>query len=126
VHSPVPYDVVHFSGHADGDDLIFEDENHNAHPVPLDAIAELLSRKKIKCVILNACSTVKKMEKAIAPFTIGMNDDIEDESAANFSRGFYDALSAGKMYEEAFEEGVTQVRLKGGFADKIILLRSKD
>jgi hypothetical protein len=46
----------------------------------------------------------------------------EDESAANFSRGFYDALSAGKSYEKAFEEGVSAVKLKGGAADKIKLL----
>jgi hypothetical protein len=40
-----------------------------------------------------------------------MNDDIEDESAANFSRGFYDALSAGKSYDKAFEEGLSAVTL---------------
>jgi hypothetical protein len=51
-----------------------------------------------------------------------MSDDIEDESAAHFSRGFYDALSAGKSYEEAFEEGISAVKLKGGAADKIKLL----
>jgi hypothetical protein len=73
-------------------------------------------------VILNACNTVQKLTKAIAPYTIGMNDDIEDESATNFSRGFYDALSAGKSYDKAFEEGLSAVTLKGGAAYKIKLL----
>jgi hypothetical protein len=122
LHSSVGYDVVHFSGHADADDLIFEDENNQSHPVRLAVVAELLSQKKITCVILNACNTVQSMKTAIAPYTIGMADDIEDDNATAFSRGFYDALSAGKKYDEAFNEGLTAVKLRGGSADKIKLL----
>jgi hypothetical protein len=44
---------------------------------------------------------LQNMTTAIAPYTIGMEDDIYDESATAFSRGFYDALSAGKNYDEA-------------------------
>jgi hypothetical protein len=122
LHSTVAYDVVHFSGHADADNLIFEDENNQSHPVSLAAIADLLSQKNVVCVILNACSTLQSMKTAIAPYTIGLSDDLEDESATAFSRGFYDALSVGKKYDEAFREGVTAVKLKGGSADNFKLL----
>jgi CHAT domain-containing protein len=95
LHS-APYEIVHFSGHADADNLVFDDGKGNTHAVSLDAIAELLGRQQIKCVILNACQTVRNMHKAVAPFTIGMDEDIEDKAANDFSRGFYDALSVEK------------------------------
>jgi hypothetical protein len=114
--------VVHFAGHADSDTLVFEDNKGNTTPVSLEAIADLLNRQKAECVILNACSSARNLTKAIAPYTIGMNEEIDDEDALVFSRGFYDALSAGKTYKDAYVEGVTAVKLKGGQADTIMLL----
>lgn len=86
LHS-APYEIVHFSGHADADNLVFDDGNGNTHAVSLDAISELLGRQEIKCVILNACQTARNMRKAIAPFTIGMDKDIEDKVAKRLLKG---------------------------------------
>jgi hypothetical protein len=72
-------------------------------------------------VILNACKSLQKIAARIAPFTIGVSEAVGDEEALNFSRGFYDALSAGKGYEEAFAEGTMAVGLAGGEADKLRL-----
>jgi hypothetical protein len=122
LRSAQPYQVIHFAGHADGDVLVFEDNQGNATPVPLTAIADLLYRQKAQCVILNACSSAHNLTKAIAPYTIGMKEEIDDEDALEFSRGFYDALSAGKAYDDAYLEGVSAVNLKGGQSDTITLL----
>lgn len=124
LRTPRPFDVVHFSGHANADELIFENENGTASPVSLEAIRDLLSRDKTNCVVLNACDSLQKMKTPIAPFTIGVSDSVDDEEGIEFSRGFYDALSAGKTYDVAFEEGTMAVKLKGGTADKFILLKS--
>jgi NTP pyrophosphatase (non-canonical NTP hydrolase) len=118
-----PFDVVHFAGHANADTLIFENENGQSSPVPLDAISDLLGRDKTKCVVLNACDSLQKMNVSISEFTIGVGDTVDDEEGLEFSRGFYDALSAGKTYEQAFDEGTMAVKLKGGMPDKFKLLK---
>jgi NTP pyrophosphatase (non-canonical NTP hydrolase) len=118
-----PYDVVHFAGHANADMLVFEDDKSNAEPVPLEAVAEMLARHSTRSVILNACNSAQNLERSIAPVTIGMNDGIEDSTALEFTRGFYDALAFGKSIDDAFIEGVVAVKLKGGSADSIVLLR---
>jgi hypothetical protein len=42
-----------------------------------------------------------------------MNNAISDEAAIAFAVGFYQALAAGRTYEEAFEFGRVQIRLQG-------------
>lgn len=42
-----------------------------------------------------------------------MDGPISDKAAIEFTRGFYDALGVGKSLREAFEEGCSNVALKG-------------
>jgi len=123
LRAPAPYEVVHFSGHANEEVLVFENEQGASSPVSLTAIGELLARQGTMCVILNACNSLQKIAAAIVPFTIGVSDTVYDKEALNFSRGFYDALSANKEYEEAFKEGTSAVSLGGGEADKFKLIK---
>jgi hypothetical protein len=44
---------------------------------------------------------------------IGMVDDIDDEEALVFAKGFYDALAAGQNPEEAYDVGVTALESEG-------------
>jgi len=125
LHADYRYDVIHFAGHSDGDMLIFETVDGATEEVPLDAIANLLGKQNTGCVILNACSSIQNLRKSIAMYTIGMKGEIEDNLALEFSRGFYDALSAGKNVEEAYDEGITAVTLKGGSSSDIRLLKRK-
>jgi len=118
------YEIVHFSGHANADVLVFEDEHGAAFDVPLEAVAELLNKQKtIKCVVLNACDSVKNLAMAISPITIGMDQSIEDDAAVHFSTGFYDALAAGRSIEQSYEEGLTAVRMAGDDPALIKLLK---
>lgn len=110
--------IVHFSGHGTPEGaLCFEDESGQAHFVQPEALAALFKQfvDQIKCVILNACYA-ENQAIAIAKhidYVIGMKQEISDEAAIAFSRGFYLALGAGKTIEEAFEFGRIQIMLQG-------------
>jgi NTP pyrophosphatase (non-canonical NTP hydrolase) len=114
------YDIIHFSGHADETILIFEDEHGKPRDVPISALSELVREyPSVKCVILNACESVKSLSTPISTATIGMDKSIPDDTAIIFSRGFYDALAAGKSIKRAYDEGVYAVKLAGKDSDFI-------
>ena len=63
------YDIVHFSGHANSDGLFFEDINQRPNLVPMSAIKTTLTQyPTIKCIILNAASSVKALENLFAGY----------------------------------------------------------
>jgi hypothetical protein len=111
------YRIVHFSGHGTGKGLAFENEVGEVQLVPPEALAEFLSAYSppIECVILNACySDVHgQLASLDVPYTIGMNGAISDEGATEFTRGFYEAVGAGKSIEFAYEEGCRTIKLMG-------------
>jgi hypothetical protein len=116
------FDLVHFAGHSDGTNLVFEDEKGNSTDVPLIAIAEVVNRHtQAKGVILNACETGKNLADPMSPYTIAMDDSIDDDDALEFSRGFYDAICRSMGVAEAYQEGLTAVRLSGRSADHILI-----
>jgi NTP pyrophosphatase (non-canonical NTP hydrolase) len=107
------YEIIHFSGHSNGDSLIFEDAEGGSQEVPLSAIAELITRQKeVRCVVLNSCESTKKLSTPMADYTIGMFDTVEDAAAIEFAKGFYDALASGKNFEDAVLEGKAAASLK--------------
>jgi hypothetical protein len=127
-HAATPYDVrrallggdyriVHFSGHGSGGELVLENEYGEPQVVPQEALADLLSTycPPIECVILNACYTEIQGEliSQRVPYTIGISGDITDAAAREFTRGFYDAIGAGRDYRFAFQEGTRAVNLAG-------------
>jgi len=69
----------------------------------------------IQCVILNACysATQGKIISLGVPFTIAMTTSISDDASQIFTRGFYDALGAGKNYQFAYRMGCKAVSLEG-------------
>jgi NTP pyrophosphatase (non-canonical NTP hydrolase) len=100
------YQVLHFSGHGNVDSLLFETEQGRKLASPLDAIAALIEHhSSIECVILNACDSLAAIIEPLADYTVGMGSTVDDAAAIEFSRGFYDAVAAGKSYEFAVEEG---------------------
>ena len=111
------YRIIHFSGHGTGKGLVFENEMGDIYQPPIDAFAELLSdySPPIETVILNACYSENqgKLVSFGVPYTIGMNSPISDRGAIEFSRGFYDALGAGKNMVFAFKEGCRTIKLSG-------------
>ncbi|MBD3354298.1 MAG: CHAT domain-containing protein [Candidatus Lokiarchaeota archaeon] len=109
------YQIVHISGHGIGAGLILENELGEKQIVPQQALAGLLRAYSppIKCVVLNACYSVSQgqLTSLGVPFTIAMDGAISDKAAIEFSRGFYDAVGAGRDIDFAYKEGCRTVRL---------------
>jgi hypothetical protein len=109
--------IVHFSGHGKPDGaLCIEDQVGKSQLVQPDALAALFEQfsHQVNCVILNACYS-EPQAKAIAEhinYVIGMNQAIGDRAAIAFSKGFYQALGAGRTIEEAYKLGLVQIRLQ--------------
>ncbi|HMT08642.1 MAG TPA: CHAT domain-containing protein [Pyrinomonadaceae bacterium] len=100
------FEIIHFSGHADEDVLVFEKADGTSISSPLTAVADVIAAyPSIKCVILNACNSAAAISVPMAPYTIGMDASIGDDAAIEFARGFYDALAANKGIGFAIEEG---------------------
>ena len=119
------YDIVHFSGHANSDSLVFATSENQPSSVPTRAIADLIARySSVQCVVLNACESVKSLTVPISPRTIGMDENISNEAAITFSRGFYDAVGAGKSIDVAFDEGVSAMKLASCDAEYVRILKA--
>ena len=111
------YRIVQFSGHGTGLGLALEDQLGQMRLVPQEALAEFLSAYSppIECVILNACYSKLQGQLIAAkvPYVIEMDGAISDEGATEFTRGFYDAIGAGKDIEFAYQEGCRTIKLMG-------------
>lgn len=111
------YRIIQFSGHGTGKGLAFENEIGQIHLVPQDALADFLSAYSppIECVILNACYSdlQGQLISKDVPYTIAMKGAISDPGATEFTRGFYDAIGAGKDIEFAYNEGCRTIKLSG-------------
>ena len=110
--------IVHFSGHGAGEDgLVLEDEQGQAKLVSADALARLfrLFENQVECVLLNACYSALQAEAIhqSVNIVIGMEQAIADRAAVKFAVGFYDALGAGRSYQDAFEFGCSAIDLEG-------------
>jgi CHAT domain len=123
-------EIVHFSGHGSGvDGLNFEDDQGFPHEIPGDALDRLfeLMTKHVKCVVLNACYSEVQAD-AIARHigtVIGMKQAIGDEAAIKFAVGFYDAIAAGRDYDDAFKWGQGAIDLAGIKEDLTPVLKRK-
>jgi CHAT domain len=110
--------IVHFCGHGSGEEgLAFEDEQRKTQLISTDSLVNLfeLFAGKIECIVLNACYSEIQAKAIIqhVGYIIGMNKAIGDKSAIKFSIGFYDALGAGRSFEEAFKFGCNAIQSEG-------------
>lgn len=109
------FQIVHISGHGTNNGLMLENEIGEPYQVPQSALAELLQAHSppLKCAILNACYSVSQGEinSVGVPYTIAMDGPVSDDAAVEFSRGFYDALGAGRDIDFSYQEGCRTVHL---------------
>ena len=125
---------VHFAWHGGSEDGSFaaEDDLGNSHVIPVDGLVQLFKAvgQSVECVIVNASSTelLARGLSSVIPYVIGMRQPISDRSAIKFSTGFYQALSAGRPIEQAFDVGTAQMMMMPGGGDPVIplLLRRSD
>ena len=108
--------ILHFSGHGNSNgEIILNNRQGQAQLVSIETLAELLSTVggRIECVVLNACFSLEKAD-AIAEqvsCVIGMDKEIDDESALRFAGGFYRGLGFGRGYYSAFELGRNEIKI---------------
>lgn len=124
--------ILHFSGHGEPEEgrLILYKNSIEAHEVSHKAFVELLSmQKSLKCVVLNCCFSDVLADEIIAgtnlDCVIGMNNEIPDNAAIAFSKGFYKSIGSGQSYENAFHLGRNLIGLEGieGIEVPVIKLR---
>ena len=109
------FDVVQFSGHGTDEGLVFADSAGFATISPAAALAALFVRHKTTTVILNACHSaiVADFIDSEILHVIACPEPLSDMIAIEFTRGFYDAIGAGRDVADAYEEGMLCCRLKG-------------
>lgn len=109
--------LVHFAGHGKKDLLALAGNDNKVRWIDQDAIVKLfeLAATHIECVVLNACYS-EFIAEAIGQhidYVVGMENEIGDIAAVQFSRGFYSALFAGGFYPSAFQHGRAAIQLSG-------------
>jgi hypothetical protein len=106
-------EIIHFSGHGETNGLALEKEDGTTHFVENDTIRRIfeINIDNLKCVLLNSCYSLDQAREIskLGIAVIGMNDSIEDNTAINFSRGFYTSLGAGKDIMTCFRTGLAYV-----------------
>jgi hypothetical protein len=126
-HEP---NIVHFSGHGSGSQgLALENNSGKMQLVSTESLARLfkLFQNKIECVLLNACYSETQAEAIHQhiDYVVGMNQAIGDIAAIEFAVGFYDALGAGRPYEDCFEVGCASIDLEGIPESETPVLRAR-
>lgn len=101
-----------YSGHAERDALLLEDETAQAQ-----GIAQLLGQcPNLKIIILNGCSTGGQVERLLQlasnPIVIATSAPVNDFAATQFSIRFFQTLSEQfDTVENAFEAGIGAAQL---------------
>jgi len=109
--------IVHFCGHGGGQPgLVFEGNDGGEQWVRTGALHDLfrLFSSKVGCVLLNACYSEEQANEIVnhIDYVIGMNQEIRDDAAIAFSKGFYRALGYDCSIEEAYEFGCNAIQLE--------------
>ena len=109
--------IVHFAGQGAGaNGLIVEDKDGKAKLVSTQALARLFKffKDEVECVVLNACYSEEQAEaiREHIGYVVGVDDEITNRQVIQFATGFYDALGAGRSYEDASEMGRIAVELE--------------
>ena len=125
-HTP---QIVHFSGHGAGSNgIALENDSGQMQLVSTASLARLFKffQADLECVFLNACYSDVQAEAIHQHinYVIGMNQAIGDRAAIEFAKGFYDALGAGRPFEDAFEMGCTAIDLESLPESSTPVLRS--
>ena len=109
--------IVHFCGHGSGQQgLVFEGNDGGEQWVGAEALSDLfrLFSTHVGCVLLNACYSEEQANAIVnhIDYVIGMNQEIRDDTAIAFSKGFYRALGYKCSIEQAYEFGKNAIQLE--------------
>lgn len=104
--------VVHFSGHAGGATLVFDNasvDTPEGRTMTLELLARALASTDTppRLLVLNGCDTLDGAEVLLdaTPVVIAMAAGITDLAAANFAARFYAAIAAAQPVQAALDQG---------------------
>lgn len=108
--------VLHIGAHGNLDgDLSFLDENGDKAPVPLAGMAAAIKAAgdELQMILLNACFSDAATRVLVehVDCAIGLRRALADQSAIEFTRGFYGALGYGRSVGQAYEQGLAALKL---------------
>ena len=109
--------IVHFCGHGTGSQgLVLATSSGQIQLLDTQAIADLfkLFNTQVKCVVLNACNS-QFQAAAINQhinYVVKTKQEIRDDAAVAFSKGFYEALFDGETIERAYEFGCNRIQIE--------------
>jgi uncharacterized protein YegL len=110
-------DIIHFSGHGTiSGDLEFESDKPEI-PIAIspEIIAETirLAPGGLKLAFFNACHSVRAAQSAVrhVSVAIGMDGEIDDESAKVFAAEFYGAIGDGLSVAQSYEQAINQLNI---------------
>lgn len=112
--------VIHFSGHGGGRALVFDNErvgDDGGVVLDFDMVSRAINATSVRprLIVLAACDTVDGADRFldVASAVIAMADSIEDEAACEFSKRFYQSLSAGQSIKASLAQAKIVLEHKG-------------
>jgi hypothetical protein len=125
--------VVHFSGHAGEDALVFDTDaksDNPGHEVSRDLFARAIRAvdEPPSLVVLNACRSETHLGGLleVIPLAIGMTDEVGDPDAMSFAARFYTAIADGQSVSSAYEAARVQMELDGMPDADLPVLRAQE
>jgi len=123
-------EIVHFSGHGSPqNELVLYGPNDTTQLVSKESLGQLFGAfpGQTRVVLLNACYSKGQAEiiRQHVDCVIGMNDEIKDSAATNFSAAFYSALGFGKDVQAAYDQARVAVSMKQSDDPEIIELLAR-
>jgi hypothetical protein len=107
--------IFHFGGHADGSQLIFEDEAGGPAGAKARNLAAYLGQQEsLVLVFLNGCCTegqVRRLRETGIKAVVATTSDIDDKMAADFAEAFYKELATCRL-RQAFDRASVAVALR--------------
>lgn len=112
--------VVHFSGHANENVLVFDtgsDSRNGGRSVASSAFKSALEApdESPVLVVLNACKSAAQLDSLIGkvPMAVGMSDSIGDADALTFATRFYRTLAEGQSVSAALATARADMETNG-------------
>jgi tetratricopeptide (TPR) repeat protein len=111
-------EIVHLSSHGDASgETLVSDGVRGCRPLAVDALAELFRAlgSGVRLVVSSSCFSSRQAREAVAHVdcAVGMSGAIQDQAAIVFAASLYRAIGFGRSVREAFELGVSELRLLG-------------
>jgi hypothetical protein len=110
-------DILHFAGHGGRNGLmLLENERGRGTPVKATDVAKAVrgTSRILDCVVLNSCFTADNAAefRGATHAVAGSTSRLPDDCALSFARGFYTAIAAGSIAENAFNAAVAAMDMR--------------